>query len=121
MRAAKARGINVRAMRVAVFTLAGASSGFAGLMIAAQFEQARNTVADGYQFSMIAAAILGGMSLAGGRSSFVGLFAGLLLVSTIPTALAVLDLSSSWSYIIQGVLLLAAISIDAQRVKRTIE
>ena len=121
VRAAKARGINVRKMRVAVFTLAGASSGFAGLMIAAQFEQARNNVADGYQFSMIAAAILGGMSLAGGRTSFVGLFAGLLLVSTVPTALAVLDMSSSWSYIIQGVLLLAAISIDAQRVKRAIE
>jgi ribose transport system permease protein len=121
VRAAKARGINVRRMRVAVFTLAGASSGFAGLMIAAQFEQARNTVADGYQFSMIAAAILGGMSLAGGRSSFVGLFAGLLLVATIPTALAVVDLSSAWSYIIQGVLLLAAVSIDARRVKRSIE
>ena len=116
--AAESRGLNLRRTRLVSFGFAGACAGIAGILIAAQFESVRTGIVDSYQFSMIAAAILGGTSLRGGRASFVGLFVGLVLVSTLPTAFAVLQLSSAWTFIATGALLMLAVDMDAVRNKR---
>jgi ribose transport system permease protein len=117
--AAKARGISLKTTRYATFMAAGGFVGFAAVLFASAAGPFNPSSANNLQLNVIAAVILAGISLAGGRGNFWMLLLSVGFLSTIPTALVFFGLSSDTQSIFQGVLLMIAVAIDGYRARRT--
>jgi ribose transport system permease protein len=117
--AAQNFGINVRGVLFRVFILSGALSALAGWLITARSDGATPAAANGFLFEVIAAAVIGGVSLQGGIGTLLGVFAGVLLLSSIHTALNMMAISPFVSDVIRGLLVLVAIVLDS--LKRSLD
>jgi ribose transport system permease protein len=110
-RAARAAGIRVDRVGVAVFVLSGASAALAGILYTGRLEGASYTLGEQDLLTVIAAVVIGGTRLFGGEGSVVGALFGSLLMGMLTNGLILWGLTSSEQLIAQGVLLLLAISI----------
>ena len=117
--AAQNFGINVRGVLVRVFVISGILAAFTGWLITARSDGATPAAATGFLFEVLAAAVIGGVSLQGGIGSLVGVFAGALLLSAIHTALNMMAISPFVADVVRGGLVLGAIVLDA--VKRMVD
>lgn len=117
--AAKARGISLKLTRYGTFMAAGGFVGFAAVLFASAAGPFNPSSASTLQLNVIAAVILAGISLAGGRGNFWMLLLSVGFLSTIPTALVFFGLSSDTQSIFQGVLLMIAVAIDGYRARRS--
>ena len=117
--AAKARGISLRATRFAIFTAAGGFVGLAAVLFAASSGPFNPGSGNNLQLNVIAAVILGGISLAGGRGNLWMLLLSVGFLSTIPTSLVFFGLSSDTQSIFQGFILVVAVAIDGYRARRS--
>jgi ribose transport system permease protein len=113
--AAKARGISLPRTRYAVFIASGVCGGIAGLIFAAS--NASFTPNEGATFLLpvLAAVILAGVSLQGGRGNLLLLLLSVGFLATVPTSLVFFGLNSDWQIVFQGVILIIAVSIDGHR------
>ena len=116
--AARARGISLRATRLATFSGAGAVAGIAGVLFASVTPSFTPNAGAGYQLIVIAAVILAGISLSGGKGNFFVLLLSVGFLSTIPVSIAFFGLPPAWALIFQGALLIIAVGIDGYRIKR---
>jgi ribose/xylose/arabinose/galactoside ABC-type transport system permease subunit len=114
---ARASGINVDRTLIIVYMIAGVCAALAGLISAGRLQTATPTMGDGVIFSVHAAAIIGGMSIYGGRGNVLGAFGGVLLWSILDNGLNIMGVSPFWIEVSRGGLLLFAIAIDALRVR----
>ena len=111
--AAILRGINVQGVLLLIFTLSGACAGFAGIMYASRFGYVNPGMTGvGFEFTVIAATIIGGTSVAGGSGSVLGTVIGCVLLGIVNTALAVLGVSAFWQQAMYGIIIIAALLID---------
>jgi ribose transport system permease protein len=117
--AAKARGINLRRMRLATFLGAGAVAGLAGVMFSAVTPSFTPAAGASFQLIVIGAVILGGISLSGGKGNLLVLLLSVGFLATIPTSIAFFGLAPAWALVFQGALLIIAVGIDGYRLKRT--
>ena len=115
--AARLAGINPRLVVFAVFALTGALTGFAAVCNAVRFLQIPSNAGMGLELKVIAAAVVGGVAIAGGRGTIGGTLLGVLLLGLIGPALTFLGLSAYWERAIEGAIILAAVSLDAVRVQ----
>jgi ribose/xylose/arabinose/galactoside ABC-type transport system permease subunit len=115
--AAKTAGIPVGNVILIVYIIAGVCAAFAGLISVGRLDSATPTMGTGIIFSVHAAAIIGGMSIYGGRGSIPGAFGGVLLWSILDTGLNLMQVSPFWIEVSRGALLLIAVFIDALRVR----
>jgi ribose transport system permease protein len=105
-------GIRVgRAVAIA-FMLSGALAGFAGWLLASRTAGATANLGIGMLFQAFAAVVIGGVSLKGGYGRLSGVFAGVLLLSSIQTAINVMGMPPHYTQMIQGSLVLAAVLLD---------
>lgn len=116
--AAKARGISLPVTRYATFMAAGGFVGFAAVLFASAAGPFNPSSASTLQLNVIAAVILAGISLAGGRGNFWMLLLSVGFLSTIPTSLVFFGLSSDTQSIFQGAILIIAVAIDGYRARR---
>lgn len=116
--AAQARGISLKKMRFATFMAAGGFVGFAAVLFASAAGPFNPSSASTLQLNVIAAVILAGISLAGGRGNFWLLLLSVGFLSTIPTSLVFFGLSSDTQSIFQGILLMIAVAIDGYRARK---
>lgn len=116
--AAQARGISLRTTRFATFMAAGGFVGFAAILFVSAAGPFNPSSGNNLQLNVIAAVILAGISLAGGRGNFWMLLLSVGFLSTIPTALVFFGLSSDTQSIFQGAILIIAVAIDGYRAKR---
>ena len=117
--AAQARGISLKKTRFGVFSVAGAIVGFAGVLFAASSGPFAPTAGASFQLPVIAAVILAGVSLAGGRGNIWLILLSVGFLSTVPTSLVFFGLSSNWQAVFQGVILIIAVAIDGWRARRS--
>lgn len=96
----------------AAFVVSGALAGLGGALFLALFAQVDNSAGLGYELSVVAAVVVGGVAIFGGSGTVVGAALGALLLNTIQQGLVAVRSSSYWSEAIAGGLLLAAIAID---------
>jgi D-xylose transport system permease protein len=112
--AARRAGINVALIRIAVFAISGAFAALGGLFLAAQNFTATLQAGTGNLLMLaIAAAVIGGTSLFGGRGNVWSALLGMLVIQSIQTGLDLLNMSSSIQYMITGAVLLAAVVVDS--------
>jgi ribose/xylose/arabinose/galactoside ABC-type transport system permease subunit len=114
-RAAVSAGINVNRVTLGVFMLVGMCAGLAGLMTAAQLQNADSTIGLGAELTAIATVVVGGTSLAGGRGNLFGTCCAALLLATIKTGLNVVNVSSLYEDLVFGTILIVALMIDGRR------
>jgi D-xylose transport system permease protein len=111
--AARRAGISVPFIRIAVFAIAGAMSALGGVVLAARLSGVDVSAGGGsLLLDAIAAAVIGGTSLFGGRGRVVAALLGALVITSISNGLGLLGSSSATEYIITGVILLAAVTLD---------
>ena len=116
--AARRAGINVPRIRVLVFALSGAMAAVGGIIFAAQVNSVALTFPPGnLLLNAIAAAVIGGVSLFGGRGEVRGALLGALLIGTLQNGLNTLNISNGWIYIVTGAVLLAAVTLDTVAVR----
>jgi D-xylose transport system permease protein len=112
--AARRAGINVAAIRISVFALSGFMAAFGGLMIASRVGSASQQGGTGnLLMEAIAAAVIGGTSLFGGRGSVWSALLGMLVIGSISSGMNLLGVANSVQYMITGGVLLAAVVIDS--------
>ncbi|MCC6232298.1 MAG: ABC transporter permease [Verrucomicrobiales bacterium] len=116
--AARLAGIRPRATTFAVFVLMGALTGLAAVMNMVQSPQVDPASGRGLEMEAIAAAVVGGVAVAGGRGSLWGVLAGFLLLACINPALTYLGVKPYWDKASQGAIILAAVVADGLRRRR---
>ena len=113
--AARLMGIDPSRVVFAVFVITGALTGFAAVFNAVRFHQIPSNSGLGLELKVIAAAVVGGVAITGGRGTVAGTMLGLLLLGVIGPALTFLGFSAYWERAIEGGIILAAVSLDAIR------
>jgi ribose transport system permease protein len=111
-------GIRVTRNLIIAFVLAGAIAGLAGWLLVVRTSGATANLGVGLLFNAFAAVVIGGVSLKGGVGSLPGVYAGVLLLSSINTAINLMGLPSNFTQVIHGLLVLAAVLLDT--LKQTI-
>jgi ribose transport system permease protein len=117
-RAALVSGIRVARLRLSVMVLSGACAGLAGLLYAGRLQAARYTLGESDLMTVIAAVIVGGTALNGGRGTIPGALVGSLMMGMLSNGLILMGLSVSWQMIIKGLIVLAAVAVSLREPNR---
>jgi rhamnose transport system permease protein len=112
---ARLAGIDTSLVTFASFAAAGAFTGLAAALNAVRFNQIPPNTGVGLELQVIAAVVVGGTAITGGRGSIVGTVLGVILLGAIGPALTFLGVSPYWERAIQGAIILAAVAVEAVR------
>lgn len=115
--AARASGISVAGVKLFAYTLCGALSGLAGLVLAARITTGQPNAGLAYELDAIAAVVIGGTSLSGGVGGVGGTLLGALLMGVLGNGLDLLNVSSYYQQIVKGVIIVGAVWLDRRRRK----
>jgi ribose transport system permease protein len=116
--AARISGIETKPYKMATLAISGLLAGIAGLFNASYLAAADPNAGSGLELSAIAAAVIGGTSLMGGRGSVVGAFIGLLIIAVLQSGLAQIGLTEPVKRLITGIVIIAAVLLDRWRATR---
>lgn len=105
-------GINTNKVKILVYAISGALAAMAGIVITSRLSSAQPTAGSGYELDAIAAVVLGGTSLAGGKGSILATITGALIIGILNNALNLMDVSSYYQLMIKGFVIFLAVIID---------
>jgi ribose transport system permease protein len=117
-RSAKLSGIFVDRIIITVYVIIGVLSGLCGLLLVGQMNSADPSFGKGYELDVIAATVIGGISMTGGEGNIVGVLLGALLMGLLKNMFVQLAVSGYWQTIILGVVIIGAVMIDSIRKKK---
>jgi ribose transport system permease protein len=110
--ASRYSGIRIHWVKLSVFVFSGLSAGIAGLLALGYYGSASSGDADGKELSVIAAAVVGGASLTGGKGSALGALLGALIIQMIDSGIVTLGIDQNYSRIITGAVVIVAVVLD---------
>lgn len=113
--AVRLSGVNTDFWKIAIYTVAGAICGVAGILIASRLNSAQPALGLGYELDAIAAVVIGGTSLAGGRGSILGTLIGALIISVLTNGLRILSVAPEWQTVVTGAIIIIAVYADQLR------
>lgn len=113
--ATRLSGVNTRRWKIIVYTVAGVFTGIAGVVIASRLDSAQPQLGVGYELQAIAAVIIGGTSLLGGRGSILGTVIGALIMSVLINGLRIMSIQTEWQNVVVGLVILVAVFFDSLR------
>ncbi|GIP26937.1 ribose import permease protein RbsC [Paenibacillus sp. J23TS9] len=114
-KAAIVSGIKVSRTKIMIYSLAGMLSALAGAILTSRLNSAQPTAGTSYELDAIAAVVLGGTSLSGGRGRIVGTLIGALIIGTLNNGLNLLGVSSFYQMVVKGIVILIAVLIDRKK------
>jgi len=117
--AARLAGIRVDRIKILIFTLQGFMAGLAGIVLASRMTSGQPNTSAGLSLDVIAACVLGGVSLTGGVGTMIGTIVGVLIMGTVQNAMNLLNIPTFYQYVARGVILLLAVLFDRFRQSRT--
>lgn len=115
--AAKLAGVRVKRIITSVYIIGGACAGLGGVIFAARVISAQPTAGTGYELDAIAAVVLGGTSLAGGRGRIVGTLIGSVILGVLATGLILMNVQFFTQLLIKGAVIIFAVAIDSLKQK----
>jgi ribose transport system permease protein len=113
--AARLAGLNVRRIKIVAFVISGTLAGIAGMILAARINSGQPNLGAGLELQAIAAAVVGGMALSGGRGTIGGVALGILVLAILQNGLDITNVSSYWQQVISGLVILIAVIVDRLR------
>lgn len=111
-------GINVKKTKFLAFLFSSGIASVAGILFTSQVATAGFDWGLGWEFRALTICLIGGISLSGGRGTFVGLFIALLIIGSLTNGLTLINMPINWRSFFEGAILILAIIIDSRRVKR---
>ena len=116
--AARLSGVNVDNWKMAIYALSGGICGIAGLVIASRLNSAQPALGQGYELDAIAAVVIGGTSLSGGRGTILGTVIGALIMSVLLNGLRILSMPQEWQTVVTGSIIIIAVYADMMRKRK---
>jgi ribose transport system permease protein len=113
--AVRLSGVNTNNWKIAIYTLSGAIVGIAGLIIASRLNSAQPALGLGYELEAIAAVVIGGTSLSGGRGTILGTLIGALIMAVLLNGLRILSVAQEWQTVVTGAIIILAVYADTVR------
>lgn len=113
--AARLSGVRTGHVKLAVYTLMGALAGLGGLLLAARLGAGDPKSGQLFELTAIAAVVVGGTSLAGGRGGIAGTILGALIIGVLDNGLVLLDVSAFYQMVVKGAVILGAVALDRER------
>ncbi len=110
--AARLSGVPVARIKVFAYAYSGLAAGLAALVLTGRLNSAQPTAGTGFELDAIAAAVVGGTSLAGGRGTAWGTFLGALIIGALNNGMNLLNVSSFYQLIAKGVVIVLALLVD---------
>lgn len=110
--AAKISGINIDRVKIIVYTANGAIAGLAGAMFTSKYGSAQSNMATGAEMDVIAACVIGGISLDGGQGSALGALLGVITIAIISKSLSLVGIDAFWQQALKGGIILLAVIIN---------
>ncbi|MEN9980741.1 MAG: ribose transporter permease [Bacteroidota bacterium] len=105
-------GINSNKVKIIVYTLAGVLAAIGGIMVTSRLDSAQPNAGMSYELDAIAAVVIGGTSLSGGRGTIIGTVLGAIIIGVLNNGLVLLDVSPFWQQVVKGLVILLAVMID---------
>ncbi|GAB6931251.1 ABC transporter permease [Paenibacillus sp. JCM 10914] len=113
--ATRLSGVNVSFWKIVIYTLTGAFTGLAGVLMASRLNSANPALGTGYELEAIAAVVIGGTSLSGGKGTIVGTVIGALIMSVLTNGLRILSVPQEWQTVVVGLVIILAVYADILR------
>lgn len=110
--ASRLSGVNVKAIRYMVYSIAGLMSGLAGLVLLSRIHSAQPRAGTGYEMDIITAVVLGGVSITGGEGRISTVVMGVLIMGVLTNGLILINVNEYWQQVIKGLVLIAAVGFD---------
>jgi len=117
--AVRLSGVNTDRWKMAIYALAGGICGIAGILIASRLNSAQPALGLGYELEAIAAVVIGGTSLSGGRGTILGTLIGALIMAVLTNGLRVLSVAQEWQTVVTGAIIILAVYADMARRRKT--
>lgn len=114
-KAAHIAGINTEKVKIFAYSICGLLAAVAGLIVTTRLSSAQPTTGAGYELDAIAAVVIGGTSLSGGRGSIIGTLIGALIISVLNNALNIMDVSSYYQMVVKGTIIIMAVILDRSK------
>lgn len=111
-------GVNTDRWKIAIYALSGGIVGIAGLIIASRLNSAQPALGQGYELEAIAAVVIGGTSLTGGRGTILGSLIGALIMAVLTNGLRILSVAQEWQTVVTGAIIILAVYADMARKRR---
>lgn len=108
-------GIKINRIKIFAYTITGMLCGMAGAILTSRLNSAQPTAGTGYELDAIAAVVLGGTSLSGGKGRIVGTLIGALIIGTLNNGLNILNVSSFYQQVVKGIVILLAVLMDRKK------
>jgi ribose/xylose/arabinose/galactoside ABC-type transport system permease subunit len=115
---ARLAGYNVRQSKFIAFVLCSLFAGVSGILLSSRLGSAVHVSGLGFEFQVVAAVVLGGVSLAGGIGSLGGVALGVLILAFLSNGLGMLNLATEWQQVITGLIIIGAVGLDELRRRR---
>lgn len=114
-KAAKLAGVNVNKTKILVYIVSGVTATLAGLILLSRLGSAQPTIGTGYEMDAIAAVVLGGTSMSGGRGKIYGTLVGVIIIAVLNNGLNIMNVSSYYQDVVKGLVILLAVLSDRKR------
>jgi ribose transport system permease protein len=111
-KAALLSGLNVKRIKVIVYTIAGALAAVGGLIVTSRLDSAQPNAGMGLELDSIAAVVIGGTSLSGGKGTIMGTVQGALIIGVLNNGLVLLNVSPFWQQVVKGMVILLAVVVE---------
>ena len=115
--AARASGINVTQVKMAVYSISGVLAGLAGILLTSRITTGQPNAGAGFELDAIAAVVIGGTSTTGGKGSITGTLVGVLLIGVINNSLDLLNVTSYYQQVVMGIIIIGAVVLDSMNQK----
>jgi ribose transport system permease protein len=110
--AARLSGIRINRVKIVVYSLAGVLAAIGGLIVTSRLDSAQPNAGTSYELDAIAAVVIGGTSLSGGRGTIWGTVVGAVIIGVLNNGLVLLNVSPFWQQVVKGGVILLAVIID---------
>ena len=110
--AARLSGVNTDLWKIVTYSLGGFICGIAGLIIASRLNSAQPALGQGYELEAIAATVIGGTSLSGGRGTILGTIIGAFIMSVLTNGLRIMGVAQEWQIVVTGIIIIVAVYVD---------
>ncbi|MGT2832563.1 ABC transporter permease subunit [Streptococcus halotolerans] len=115
-KAAYISGVKLNKVKIIIYTISGMMAALSGLIITSRLSSAQPTAGSSYEMDAIAAVVLGGTSLSGGKGRIIGTLIGALIIGVLNNGLNIIGVSAFWQQVVKGIVIIIAVLLDRFKV-----